>query len=449
MPTTYDYVLDYRRFHNDPSSTAGNVSSILGLQYSGGPENVAAFSGRGPTADGRVKPDLVAPATMVSSTMSHLPDYLDDFKPDFSAFPNDINGSTSYAAPLVSGAAGLVEQYYHDFYGINPSAALVKATLINGAVDLTGRPDLDPEHYKSNRFGNNYQPSLLPMTRPDFHQGWGRLDIMSALYPGQTDGAALPNTPDSILVFKDVTPGFKTGPYAGADYCFSLKYPASGPVRVRATLVWTDYPGTPIAATELVNHLELSVIDPYHNVHVSSETNSISVSEKYPYFDTNAPIYSPDYSVYDTNDNVRSIEFLSGGGGNFIVQVHALNVPMGPQPYALVITGNLDAQVSQPDTAQAASAYFSTSIIKGKLVAQTGTVIPDFSAYTVTASGPTIRRVTCDTSGNFTIYNVQGAKYYLNAYLGEPTPGNLKSVIPNVLETATAAPIAATLTVKP
>jgi len=256
------------------------------------------------------------------------------------------------------------------------------------------------------------------------------------------------NPPDSILVFKDVTPGFKTSPYAGADYCFSLTTP-SQPVRVRVTLVWTDYPGTPAAATELVNHLELTVIDPDHGVHVSSETNLIQVNEKPPYYDPNAPIYSPDTSVYDTNDNVRSVEFTSTWGGNFIVQVHALNVPMGPQPYALVITGNVDSQVSQPDTAQTTYAHFSTSIIKGKVVLQSGTPTPDYSIYTVTATGPTIRRATCKADGTFEIDNVQGAKYFLNAYLGEPTPGNVKSVIPNVLETATPSPASVTLTVNP
>jgi hypothetical protein len=434
----YSDVLDYSRFHVDPSSD----SPILGRDFSGGTENVAAFSGRGPTADGRVKPDLVAPGTMVSSTLTHLPDYMGDFTPDFTTYPDAIDGGTSYAAPLVTGAAGLVEQYYHDFYGINPSAALVKATLINGAANI-GSP----------RQEGNLMPSLKPMLRPDFHQGWGRLDIMGALYPGQTDGVALPNSvnldpPDSILVFKDVSPGFKTGPYAGADYCFSLKNTAQ-PVRVRVTLVWTDYPGTPAAQYELVNRLELTVIDPDHNVHVSSETNSTKISSKPPYYDPNAPIYA-DGAGYDTNDNVRSIEFTSSAGGNFIVQVHALNIPMGPQPYALVISGPLDAQVSQPDTAQASYAPFSPSIIKGKVVAQNGTSIADYTAYTVTASGPTIRRATCNADGTFEIDGVQSAKYFLNAYEGDPpTPATLKSVIPNVLYTATPSPATATLTVNP
>ena len=39
------------------------------------------------------------------------------------------------AAPLVSGAAAIVRQYYQA-KNHNPSAALVKATLLAGAVDL-------------------------------------------------------------------------------------------------------------------------------------------------------------------------------------------------------------------------------------------------------------------------------------------------------------------------
>ena len=46
-------------------------------------------------------------------------------------------GGTSMAAPLTAGAAALVRQYYVDRLGVEPSAALVKATLIDGATDMT------------------------------------------------------------------------------------------------------------------------------------------------------------------------------------------------------------------------------------------------------------------------------------------------------------------------
>jgi hypothetical protein len=46
-------------------------------------------------------------------------------------------GGTSMSTPLTAGAAALVRQYYTETEAIEPSAALVKATLINGAVDMT------------------------------------------------------------------------------------------------------------------------------------------------------------------------------------------------------------------------------------------------------------------------------------------------------------------------
>ncbi len=48
-----------------------------------------------------------------------------------------LMGGTSMAAPLTSGALALARQYYVQQEGIQPSAALLKATLIDGASDMT------------------------------------------------------------------------------------------------------------------------------------------------------------------------------------------------------------------------------------------------------------------------------------------------------------------------
>ncbi len=41
------------------------------------------------------------------------------------------------SAPLTAGAAALVREYYTDIEGLaSPSAALIKATLLNGAEDM-------------------------------------------------------------------------------------------------------------------------------------------------------------------------------------------------------------------------------------------------------------------------------------------------------------------------
>jgi subtilisin family serine protease len=87
-----------------------------------------AYSSRGPTIDGRAKPDLVAPANVSSATYG-----------GFRACSGSGFAGTSAAAPHVAGAAALVKQ-------ANPSfdAAALRAFLESRALDLgvPGRDEL-------------------------------------------------------------------------------------------------------------------------------------------------------------------------------------------------------------------------------------------------------------------------------------------------------------------
>ncbi|MGE5601980.1 MAG: S8 family serine peptidase, partial [Nitrososphaerales archaeon] len=98
--------------------------------------DIAAFSSRGPTRDGRVKPDLLAPGTNVLSTRSSA--LTGGGTPGWGAWSASnrymFNGGTSMATPLAAGAAALVRQYFRTVKRrLNPSAALIKAALIHGA----------------------------------------------------------------------------------------------------------------------------------------------------------------------------------------------------------------------------------------------------------------------------------------------------------------------------
>src|SRR5574341_1703799 len=97
---------------------------------------MAAFSSRGPTDDGRVKPDLVAPGTNIVSSKSHYPGAtelwgLHETNPDYV-----YSGGTSMATPLTAGAGVLVREWL-TLHGLaNPSAAAVKAALLNTTADI-------------------------------------------------------------------------------------------------------------------------------------------------------------------------------------------------------------------------------------------------------------------------------------------------------------------------
>ena len=257
------------------------------------PQGMAAFSSRGPTSDGRIKPDVVAPGTYIASVRGRLAqdegwgilnaDYL-------------YEGGTSMATPLIAGAVALVRQWLVDSKGIaNPSAALMKALLINGARDMT------PGQYGTG--------SMQEVTaRPDCSQGFGHINLFGSLSPGE----------GNFLSF--VTNQFTA---TGNSFTTNIVVRRPGAGLYAITLVWQDYPGAEGAATALVNDLDLTVTSPSGIV----------------YYPNN--LGGPDHV-----NNVEFIEFAATETGKYEVRVNACNIAkitgVGFQPYALVMRGPRD-----------------------------------------------------------------------------------------------------------
>ncbi len=147
---------------------------------------MAAFSSRGPTDDGRIKPDITAPGTFIISDRSHDP----AAGTGWGVYDANYiyEGGTSMATPLTAGAAAVVREWLVKSRGIlNPSAALMKAALINGAADMS------PGQYTN--------PQEIPNHRPNIVSGWGRVDL---------DGSLNPASPRKIWV-EDNNSGLNTG----------------------------------------------------------------------------------------------------------------------------------------------------------------------------------------------------------------------------------------------
>jgi subtilisin family serine protease/photosystem II stability/assembly factor-like uncharacterized protein len=203
-------------------------------------------------------------------------------------------GGTSMATPLVAGSAALVREYYAG-RGHAPSAALVRATLINGADNMA-----------PGQYGGGATQEIEDR-RPNNVTGWGRVNVQESLYP------AAPQT----VLYRDISNARGLNVNEQHVYRYEVQ-DTSVPFRV--TLAWIDFPGTPPAGNPRINHdLDLTLKLPDGTL-------------RYPNGRTDR---DPDNNVEDVFVNSADVDL-----GVYTVTVRGANIPdNGPQGYALVARG--------------------------------------------------------------------------------------------------------------
>lgn len=244
---------------------------------------ISVFSSRGPTNDGRLKPEIVGPGSNILSAKSKTPTaellwgaYNDEYV---------YSGGTSMSTPLVAGAAGIAREVLRTRFNVNrPSGALVKALMLHATVDLY-----------PGQYGEGPKQELKH--RPENNQGYGRSDL-----------ALLSKLGAQTQVIDE-----KAGVGTGEVLEYRINVNAGETLLVN--LVYADAPGTPAAAKALVNNLDLEVAGPGGTL-----TNN------------------------DVVNNNAMIELKNAPAGAYIVRVRGQNVPMGlagKQPFALVLSALL------------------------------------------------------------------------------------------------------------
>lgn len=261
------------RSHSDSNggnagNTAGNDGCNIADAGADSANDMISFSSRGPTADGRVKPDIVAPGTHITG-MSFVAVGQDPASPlnglgagdaayradGACAMPGGgtagnannffpvnpaqrwytTSSGTSHSAPAVSGSAALIYQQFINnpgYIGANrtpagsapPSPALVKAYLTNSARYLNGTGAND--------------------TLPSNSQGMGSANLGMAF-----DGVQ--------RIIRDQVPADRFTASGQSRTFFATVVNAAAPLRV--TLAYTDKEGATTGAS-YVNNLDLVVV---------------------------------------------------------------------------------------------------------------------------------------------------------------------------------------------
>ncbi len=216
-----------------PAKNSISVGAVI-ADTAGFRDHLARFSSLGPTWDGRIKPEIVAPGSGINT-------------PDPGGCYTVVDG-TSFSSPAAAGIGALALQQYAETYRADldseaPLPSTLKATLVQSAADLvhTASDLLDWTNPDTSA-------AVLYDVGPDGATGYGRVDARAAV---------------GVVTERILREG------AIADPAEVITYRVQVPPlrdRIQFTLAWDDPPDEDTFAADttprLVNDLELSVVSP-------------------------------------------------------------------------------------------------------------------------------------------------------------------------------------------
>ncbi|MEZ4737535.1 MAG: S8 family serine peptidase [Caldilineaceae bacterium] len=279
-----------------------NAESNLDLRQS---------SSRGPTWDGRLKPDVMGIGC------GHSTD-------------NDSQGyvskcGTSMAAPAVTGILALMtEQYHHSFGPSRPRPSTLRAVVVQNATDLIH----DPAQPGFAEYGWNDPDSGQPViyhAGPDWATGYGIANGQRAVAAIRAhnfvEGTVSPGDPQDTYVI-NVT---------------------AGTPELKFTLVWDDEPGNPmlaVTAAQLVNNLDLTLEGPGGVVIRPWVLAPLPASSDLPGGDADPIVRNTHITAATRNvdnlNNTEQVQVANPAAGAWTLRINAASLPNGnAQPYSL------------------------------------------------------------------------------------------------------------------
>ena len=233
-------------------------------------------SSKGPTNDGRLKPDVVAKGSESYSPNKGfaLPIPTDTYLPGF---------GTSFASPVVSGIVGLMQQAYRETHSEMPLSTTVRAVLCNTAKDL-GTPG------------------------PDYDYGFGKADAYQAVQSIKNEDFI----EDEIANLEEKT--------------FNLLVD-NNTKELKIFLTWDDIPASLPFENVLVNDLDIEVINPLGDVFQPLVLNPIKPSLEA-------------VTGRDSINNSEQVVILNPVPGNYTIRVKGHRVVNSAQKFSISYWAN-------------------------------------------------------------------------------------------------------------
>ncbi|SEJ27993.1 Por secretion system C-terminal sorting domain-containing protein [Dyadobacter sp. SG02] len=230
---------------------------------------IVANSSRGPVKDGRLKPEITAQGSAIMSTI-----------------PANLYGGgtgTSMAAPAVSGGLAMLYERYRQLNGNqNPKNGLMKALLVNGAVDK----------------GNE---------GPDYRFGYGWLNLLR-----------------SVKMLESQSYSVGQVAHQGTNN-FSVNIPANT-AQVKVMLYWNDPAGSTLASQNLVHNLDLQVTNPASGVILPRLLDPSA-----------ANVNNIAGTGVDNRNNMEQVVINSPAAGNYTISVKGTTVGQLPSQEYFVV----------------------------------------------------------------------------------------------------------------
>ena len=250
---------------------------------------INSSSSKGPSDDGRIKPDITGNGTGVYSTDS------DPNDPSKTSLYRSATG-TSMASPNIAGSLLLLQQYYNELNSKFMRSATLKGLVCHTATDK-GNPGPDPIF------------------------GWGILNSKKA--------AELIATDKSKASMSEMTIN------NGENLQYDFVIPANTP-EFAVTVCWTDPSGPIISSTNsqtpvLVNDIDITITKG-QDIYYPYRLNYNSNDKLWSWASTDG-----DNSV----DNIEQIRIANPVAGNYSVNVtHKGNLTNNKQDFSIIITGH-------------------------------------------------------------------------------------------------------------